>query len=413
MFRKIQVLVMILGTLIINLVTTTSSIQADEINQDIKAAIVVDANEGQILYQKNSEQKYPVASMTKLLTALVLLDQIKEEKIGWNTKVIPTQTEVELSHEEGLTNVPLEKDHQYTVKQLYQSLLVGSANASAMALAKVVAGNQENFVKLMKQKASQLGIQGEKIYNTNGLPNGMLNEERDKNVGKDAENEFSARDMAKIAQALIKEYPEVLQTTSLKSLEFDDQGEKTVVNNTNTLLKNQNLKVDGLKTGTSDAAGKCFVGTANKDGHRIITVVIGAKNDDDRFGITQKLMEDTYNNYIVYKIKQGQAVPGVKDVKVEHGLKSEVEVVAGQALTLYVPKNQPQLKTRFFTKNNKPLTALVKVNEQIGTMKIQTSDNQGYLNGKESLDVKVQSAQEVESDNIIIRYFDRVVSYVS
>lgn len=404
---------MILSIIVINLVMTTSSIQADEINQDIKAAIVVDANEGQILYQKNSEQKYPVASMTKLLTALVLLDQIKEEKIGWNTKVIPTQTEVELSHEEGLTNVPLEKDHQYTVKQLYQSLLVGSANASAMALAKVVAGNQENFVKLMKQKASQLGIQGEKIYNTNGLPNGMLNEERDKNAGKDAENEFSARDMAKIAQALVKGYPEVLQTTSLKSLEFDDQGEKTVVNNTNTLLKNQNLKVDGLKTGTSDAAGKCFVGTANKDGHRIITVVIGAKNDDDRFGITQKLMEDTYNNYIVYKIKQGQAIPGVKDVNVEHGLKSKVEVVAGQTLTLYVPKNQPQLKTRFLTKNNKPLAALVKVNEQIGTMKIQTSDNQGYLNGKEFLDVKVQSAQEVESDNIIIRYFDRVVSYVS
>lgn len=387
MLRKIQIFIMMVGTIAMNLVAVTYSIQADEINQDIKAAIVVDANEGQILYQKNSEQKYPVASMTKLLTALVLLDQIKAKKISWDTKVVPTSTQVKLSHESGLTNVPLEENHQYTIYQLYQALLVGSANASAMVIAKAVAGNQEDFIKLMKQKSEKLGIYDEEIHNANGLPNGMLENERDKNADKDAENKFSARDMAIIAKALIKQHPEVLKTTSLKSLNFNDQGKKTMVNNTDTLLQNQDLKVDGLKTGTSDAAGKCFVGTANKDGHRIITVVIGAQTDASRFAITQQLMEETYQNHNIYDIKKGQIIPVMKQVKVQNGTKKNVKIKASEPMTLYVGKND-KVETELITKDGKPVKPLIKVNEKLGTAHMRTTDHQGYLNGNTHLDRK-------------------------
>lgn len=409
MLRKIQIFIMMVGTIAMNLVAVTYSIQADEINQDIKAAIVVDANEGQILYQKNSEQKYPVASMTKLLTALVLLDQIKAKKISWDTKVVPTSTQVKLSHESGLTNVPLEENHQYTIYQLYQALLVGSANASAMVIAKAVAGNQEDFIKLMKQKSEKLGIYDEEIHNANGLPNGMLENERDKNADKDAENKFSARDMAIIAKALIKQHPEVLKTTSLKSLNFNDQGKKTMVNNTDTLLQNQDLKVDGLKTGTSDAAGKCFVGTANKDGHRIITVVIGAQTDESRFAITQQLMEETYQNHNIYDIKKGQIIPVMKQVKVQNGTKKNVKIKASEPMTLYVGKND-KVETELITKDGKPVKPLIKVNEKLGTAHMRTTDHQGYLNGNTHLDVKVQAAQKVESDNLFIRLFERIAA---
>lgn len=409
MFRKIQVLIMITATITMHLMIGTDSIHAAELNQAIKAAIVVDANEGQILYQKNSEQKYPVASMTKLLTALVLLDQIKAKKISWDTKVVPSETQVKLSHQSGLTNVPLEKNHQYTIRQLYQALLVGSANASAMVIAKAVAGNQEDFIKLMKQKSEKLGIYDEEIHNANGLPNGMLENERDKNADKDAENKFSARDMAIIAKALIKQHPEVLKTTSLKSLNFNDQGKKTIVNNTDTLLQNQDLKVDGLKTGTSDAAGKCFVGTANKDGHRIITVVIGAQTDASRFAITQQLMEETYQNHNIYDIKKGQIIPVMKQVKVQNGTKKNVKIKASEPMTLYVGKND-KVETELITKDGKPVKPLIKVNEKLGTAHMRITDHQGYLDGNTHLDVKVQAAQKVESDNLFIRLFERIAA---
>ena len=118
---------------------------------DVKSAIAVDANSGQILYETKEDEVYPVASMSKLLTAYILLDNHHE--LSWNTKVKPTKVEAEISHNSELTNVPLDSTHSYTIKELYQAMLVGSANAAAMVIARAVSGSQTDFVKLMRVTA--------------------------------------------------------------------------------------------------------------------------------------------------------------------------------------------------------------------------------------------------------------------
>lgn len=108
---------------------------------NVKSAIAVDANSGQILYETKEDEVYPVASMSKLLTSYILLDKINHHELSWNTKVKPTKVEAEISHNSELTNVPLDSTHSYTIKELYQAMLVGSANAAAMVIARAVSGS--------------------------------------------------------------------------------------------------------------------------------------------------------------------------------------------------------------------------------------------------------------------------------
>ena len=191
--------------------------------------------------------------MSKLLTSYILLDKINHHELSWNTKVKPTKVEAEISHNSELTNVPLDSTHSYTIKELYQAMLVGSANAAAMVIARAVSGSQTNFVKLMRVTAKNMGIKDAKLYSANGLPTEYLS---CKYPGAaNSENELSAQDMAIIATKLIKDYPEILNTTKLQNVQFNDRGKTTSVTNTNKLLSDNNFQVDGLKTGTSDAAG--------------------------------------------------------------------------------------------------------------------------------------------------------------
>ena len=265
MFKKLKKLVISILTslIIVTGVGQLSLIKADQtlpqLDLEAKSAIAIDAKTGQIIYAKDDKQTYPVASMSKLLTAYILLQAIHEGKITWETKVTPTVTEVDISNNTELTNVPLKEEHSYTIKQLYQAMLVGSANAATMLIVNAISGTQTKFIDKMRETAKSLGITDAKIYSANGLTAKYLGDEIYPNTDENAENEFSVRDMAIISQKLIKEYPEILETTKLTKIDFNDNGEITTVNNKNELLQDDShLEVDGLKTGTSDASGYCY-----------------------------------------------------------------------------------------------------------------------------------------------------------
>ena len=418
MFKKLKKLgISILTSLIIVTgVGQLSLIKADQtlpqLDLEAKSAIAIDAKTGQIIYAKDDKQTYQVASMSKLLTAYILLQAIHEGKITWETKVTPTVTEVDISNNTELTNVPLKEEHSYTIKQLYQAMLVGSANAATMLIVNAISGTQTKFIDKMRETAKSLGITDAKIYSANGLTAKYLGDEIYPNTDENAENEFSVRDMAIISQKLIEKYPEILETTKLTKVDFNDNGEITTVSNTNELLQdNSNLGIDGLKTGTSDAAGYCFASTTNKDGHRIITILAGAKDNDARFDQTKNLLNYIYNNYDYLAISTDRALR--QNVKVKYGEQSSVPATIGNNLSLWVPKNTKEkaLQIKLIPKSS-TIEAPIKQGEIVGEYQISVAGNLGFIDGSNNLKTKALSDNNVEGINIFIKWWQMLTDAI-
>ncbi|MGG5736082.1 MULTISPECIES: D-alanyl-D-alanine carboxypeptidase family protein [Bacillus cereus group] len=246
---------------------------------DAKAAIIIDASNGEVIYQNNENEAVAPASMSKMMTAYLVLESIHNGKVRWED---PVKISAKSAQTEG-AKIPMQVNDTLTVKDLYHALMIESANNSAVALAEHVAQTEKNFVELMNEKAQQLEMSDKaKFANASGL------QESD-----GSETKMTAADVAKLAYHLIKDYPEILEVTHLRQsqLAFNNIN----VTNTNEMLNKNNKAlyiegIDGLKTGFTDSAGYCFTGTAKQGDNRIITVVMGTKGKTKRFTETNKLM---------------------------------------------------------------------------------------------------------------------------
>ncbi|WP_212936765.1 D-alanyl-D-alanine carboxypeptidase family protein [Bacillus hominis] len=246
---------------------------------DAKAAVIIDASNGDVIYQNNENEAVAPASMSKMMTAYLVLESIHNGKVRWED---PVKISVKSAQTEG-AKIPMQVNDTLTVKDLYHALMIESANNSAVALAEHVAKTEKNFVQLMNEKAQQLEMSDKaKFANASGLqePDG-------------SETKMTAADVAKLAYHLIKDYPEILEVTHLRQsqLAFNNVN----VTNTNEMLNKNNKAlyiegIDGLKTGFTDSAGYCFTGTAKQGDNRIITVVMGTSSKTKRFTETNKLM---------------------------------------------------------------------------------------------------------------------------
>lgn len=246
---------------------------------DAKAAVIIDASNGDVIYQNNENEAVAPASMSKMMTAYLVLESIHNGKVRWED---PVKISVKSAQTEG-AKIPMQVNDTLTVKDLYYALMIESANNSAVALAEHVAKTEKNFVQLMNEKAQQLEMSDKaKFANASGLqePDG-------------SETKMTAADVAKLAYHLIKDYPEILEVTHLRQsqLAFNNVN----VTNTNEMLNKNNKAlyiegIDGLKTGFTDSAGYCFTGTAKQGDTRIITVVMGTSSKTKRFTETNKLM---------------------------------------------------------------------------------------------------------------------------
>jgi serine-type D-Ala-D-Ala carboxypeptidase (penicillin-binding protein 5/6) len=293
------------------------------------------------------KQVLPTASMSKLLTLYVVLQAIKNGDVHWNDTVTINQSLHDLSMDYRYANVPLKLGHTYTIRQLYQAALY-SENAATMALAYGVGGHStQHFVMMMRQAAQNMDIHDAKIYTACGLTNGEVGSSLGlKHVAGNADNQLSARDMAIIAMNILKIYPRILSSTANPTMRFED----TVMKNWNWMIKGgsqalPDITVDGLKTGTSDTAQACFTGTAVKNGHRIITVVMGVPNldarDASRFIQTQKLMKYVYAKYHYEYIPKGTDLTHlIGTLPVSNGKQKSVHVKTTQSLGIWLSKHQ-------------------------------------------------------------------------
>lgn len=162
----------LLFTLILALVTVPyQKAEANTINVDASAAIMINGDTGQILYEDNIDEQLAIASMTKMMTEYLLFEAIEEGQVSWDDTVTIEDHLYPLSHQGGLSNVMLRSDYDYTVKDLYESMAIYSANASTMALASHIAGSESAFVQQMNEKAAELGLDHYDFVNSSGLPN--------------------------------------------------------------------------------------------------------------------------------------------------------------------------------------------------------------------------------------------------
>ncbi|MBC1227264.1 D-alanyl-D-alanine carboxypeptidase family protein [Listeria booriae] len=235
------------------------------------SALLVSLKHDKILFEENTDQKVPIASLTKLMTAYLVLESIHNKQLSWDEgltlKRLDDPRAVSLQARTGKT--------YYSVQDLFATMMIMSANDAAEALAERV--NSTDFVGEMNAKAKELGLKKTKYVNATGLDS------------NGEESMSMASDLLILAKELISDYPEILETTSRTSYVTKDGN---TIHTTNDLLQENEIDgLDGLKTGFTDQAGYCLIATAVQNGDRLIAVVLGSRTDNDRMKSAETLLD--------------------------------------------------------------------------------------------------------------------------
>ncbi|XKE55497.1 D-alanyl-D-alanine carboxypeptidase [Sutcliffiella horikoshii] len=406
------------------------SAQAEEndfLNINAKAAILIEFSTGKIIYQKNVDEALPVASMTKMMTEYLLLEAIEEGKLDWSKEVILSDYAQAISQKyPELSNVPMRKQEPYTIKELYEAMAIYSANGATIALAEAIAGSETKFVEMMNAKAEEIGLENYNFVNSTGLNNEDLAvggvPMHPEGTDANEETTLSAKDTARLAHRLLTDYPEILDTASIPFKVFREGTPDAIdMPNWNKMLFTEELKVqfegiDGLKTGSTDAAGFNFTGTAERDGMRVISVVMNTTNDEgvsteiSRFIETKKLMTHAFGSYSVQELFPGEyQMEGESILPVTKGKEDKVEIHTKEPFkTLVKDGNKDNFKPQFeinekLLNEEGELTAPVKEGDSVGVMKVTQEGGQdyGYLfgNDQEGATVELVTKEGVEKAN--------------
>lgn len=277
---------------------------ADVVDITAESAILMDADSGQVLYEKNADKRLPPASMTKLMTLILAVEAIEEGRVKPDDKVVASENAWRL----GGSQIYLEPQEEMTYQDLLVAIAVGSANDACVAIAEHLDGSHEAFVERMNQKAKELGLRNTHFANSYGLP---------------AEGHLTtARDMAVMARYALT-FPRILEYTSIK--EYDLRGGEFKLYNTNKLLW-WYKGVDGFKTGWTNEARYCLVSTAKRGDLRLIAVVMGCEKPRSNFKDTMALYNYGFARYSYHLFVERGGVCG--KVQVGKGKADQVEVVA-------------------------------------------------------------------------------------
>ncbi|KAF1295834.1 D-alanyl-D-alanine carboxypeptidase [Enterococcus sp. JM4C] len=393
------------------------------------AAFSVDVETGKILYNQEGDTPMGIASVTKIISLYLVLNEIKKGNLSWEDTVPISDYVENLSVTPDLSNVPLHQESTYTVRELFEASLIQSANAAVAALAEKIAGSEPEFVDLMRKQLKDWGIKDAQVINSSGLNNAYLGENIYEGSSPTDENELSAKDVAIVARHLIIDFPEVLEVSKITSKMFGEDTQSPVeMVNWNWMLPgfiNAKEGVDGLKTGTTDLAGACFVGTMTKEDRRIITVVLNATdhavNPAARFDETSKLMDYSFDQWTQKEVgKAGAAIPDLTDVAVKDGKVERVKVSLAAPVNMWIRSDMDTSQLTITPKLDKKLVkdnqveAPLKEGDVIGKAELSlAADTLGYIDNsiKDEADIKVDST--VEKANIFALAWRSVSSFFS
>ena len=327
--------------------------ETEDLAPNAKSAIMIEASTGEILFQKNKDEKLAPASMTKMMSMLLIMEEIENGNLKWNEMI----TTSEKASSMGGSQIFLKVGEKMTVEDLLKGVAIASGNDAVVALAERVSGSEEQFVKRMNTRAKDLGLKNTNFINATGLT---------------ADNHYSsAYDMSLIAKELVK-HEKILEFTSTYEdyLRKDTKSPFWLVN-TNRLVRFKE-GVDGLKTGFTDEAGYCLTATMKKDNMRLITVVMKEENTSKRSADTTKMLDYGFNIYMVQTILDEKIT--IEKKKVELGKTLTTEIVPKENITILNKKSDDQKNITYKTNINK-IIAPVKKGDKVGTIDIIEDNN--------------------------------------
>ena len=389
----------------------------------VDAAILIDADSGKILYEQNADTSLGIASMTKMMTEYLLLDAIKKGTVSWDQEYRVTEYTYKVSQDRSLSNVPLRADGTYTIRELYEAMAIYSANAATIAIAETIAGTEAEFLKLMNAKAEELGLEGYKFVNSTGLNNTNLFGMHPAGTGAEDENVMPAKSMAKLAYHLLKDHPEVLETSQISKKKFREGTDDEIeMENWNFMLPGLVFEyegVDGLKTGTTTFAGQCFTGTAERNGTRLIAVVMKAVDSEGknsrkaRFDAAAKLFDYGFGQFSKQEmVPANYAVKGHKTIPVTKGKEDEVGIATKENLSFMVKSSDQDAYTTKLVLDKKKLEGEVKKGTVVGKLVVERKEGSdyGFIDGSD-LAVDVVTTENVERASGISLFFQGIGSF--
>lgn len=358
--------------------------EPEDLAPNAKSAIMIEASTGEILFQKNKDEKLAPASMTKMMSMLLIMEEIESGNLKWDEMI----TTSEKASSMGGSQIFLKVGEKMSVTDLLKGVAIASGNDAVVALAERISGSEEAFVKRMNTRAKDLGLRNTNFVNATGLT---------------ADNHYSsANDMSLIAKELVK-HEKILEFTSTYEdyLRKDTKSPFWLVN-TNRLVRFKE-GVDGLKTGFTDEAGYCLTATMKKDGMRLITVVMKEENANKRSADTTKMLDYGFNVYMIQTILDEKTT--IEKKKVELGKKLTIDIVPQENITILNKKSE-EVKNITYKTNIDKIVAPLKKGDKVGTIDIMEGNK--ILS---TIDATIK--EDIDKANIITIYLRNLKEIVS
>ena len=317
------------------------------------SGILMDATTGEIIFEKNKDEQVAVASMTKMVAQIIILEQIEAGKIKWDDIVTASANASGM----GGSQIYLTTGEEMTVLDMMKGISMASANDATVAMAEFIAGTEVEFVEMMNKKVEELGLKNTHFKNCTGL---------------DEDDHYSsAYDMAIIARELLK-HEKILEFSSVyEDYLREDTDNKFWLVNTNKLVRFYE-GADGLKTGHTDAAKYCLAATAKRDDLRLIAIVLGEENSQIRNSETMSLLDYGFNNYKIEILKTTEDI--VKEISLDKATSPKISLVPLNDIAILSKKSDDTKKYTYdikITNNNLPL----KIGDEVGKIIVKDSDN--------------------------------------
>lgn len=353
---------------------------------DIKAkgAILVDGATGTVLFEKDSHQKLPIASVTKIMTMLLVMEAIDSGKIKFEDPVLVS----EHSYDMGGSQVWLKPGEVFTVKEMMEAVAIHSANDAAVALGEFVAGSEDVFVAAMNEKAKALGMENTNFLDCTGLT--------------DEGHYSSAHDIALMSRELLTRHPKIIEFTKTWHGMFreKDPEHKVSLDNTNKLIHYYSGTI-GLKTGFTTKAGHCLSAAALRNNQMMIGVVLGEPDSNTRWAESRKLLDYGFANFETALVnKKGEAV---EEVEIKKGLSLKVKGIYEQDINLLLKKGEKS-KIEPKVKMSENLVAPIKSGDKVGEVTY-------FMGGKEVGKANVVAETAVEKASLARLFFRMVFSW--
>lgn len=356
----------------------------DGLLTDGKSAILIEASTGKILYQKNAHDRYAPASMTKIMSMILIMEEIEKGKLKWTDTLVASEYAASM----GGSQIFLQPNEKMSVKDLFKAVAIGSANDATIVFAETISGTEAKFVKKMNAKAKELGLKDTNFKNA---------------VGLDEANHYSsAYDMAIMAKELVKHEKIFEFTTIYEDYLRQNTDNKFWLVNTNKLIKTY-TGADGLKTGYTAEAGYCLTATAKKNRMRLIGTIMGASESKTRNSNMAKLLDYGFNSYeMQVEVKKGSVVSKKKISKAKNEI---VEIVPKEDLSVLIEKGEEKSSLNYEMKLNK-IKLPIKKGNKIGVLKLKDGNK---VISKVDLTVK----KDVEKASILELYKRSIISIFS